>query len=65
MAGHDAARDRQPVLRSRGPRRPAAPPEPVGEVAAEYRKLVGEHEAHPGTGKGYGAIARARADANV
>ncbi|WP_426734952.1 DNA cytosine methyltransferase [Myxococcus faecalis] len=37
---------------------PAPPPEPVQPVPREYRKLVGEHEAHPGTGKGYGAKAR-------
>lgn len=36
------------------------PPEPVAEVAAEYRKLAGNHDAHPGTGKGYGALARLR-----
>ena len=27
-------------------------------VPARFRKLVGDHEAHPGTGKGYGAVAR-------
>jgi len=36
------------------------PPEPVGEVPRELRRLAGEHEAHPGTGKGYGALARER-----
>lgn len=37
------------------------PPEPLGPVPKRHRKLVGEHEAHPGTGKGYGALARAEA----
>lgn len=36
------------------------PAEPVADVPRELRKLVGKHEAHPGTGKGYGAIARTR-----
>lgn len=36
------------------PRRlPVPPPEPVAEVPARFRALVGPHEAHPGTGKGY------------
>ncbi len=39
------------------------PSEPVGEVPRELRILAGEHAAHPGTGKGYGAVARARGDA--
>jgi len=34
-------------------------PEPVMPVPLMYRKLVGSHEAHPGTGKGYGALRRA------
>lgn len=42
-------------------RSPAPPPEEVLPVAAEYRKLVGQHAAHPGTGKGFGARARAQA----
>lgn len=51
--------------RPRGPlkllpprRQPVPPPEPMGAVPARYRHLAGEHEAHPGTGKGYGALAR-------
>jgi len=35
------------------------PPEQVASVPAKYRKLAGDHEAHPGTGKGYGAARRA------
>lgn len=31
--------------------------ERVRPVPAKYRDLIGDHEAHPGTGKGYGAIA--------
>lgn len=37
------------------------PPEPVADVPRKFRRLVGEHEAHPGTGKGYGALSRTRA----
>lgn len=36
-----------PPLRTKPPRAPK-----------EFEKFVGDHEAHPGTGKGYGAIAR-------
>lgn len=39
---------------------PVPSPEPVRPVPRKYRDLVGDHEAHPGTGKGYGAIARRR-----
>lgn len=41
-------------------RSPAPPPERIGEVPREFRTLAGRHTAHPGTGKGYGARARAR-----
>lgn len=40
-------------------RSPAPPPEPIQSVAAKYRKLVGEHAAHPGPGRGPGAQSRA------
>jgi DNA (cytosine-5)-methyltransferase 1 len=42
------------------PRRrlPIPRPERVKAVPARLRALAGEHEAHPGTGLGYGAIAR-------
>jgi DNA (cytosine-5)-methyltransferase 1 len=44
------------------PRRtPVPPPEAVARVPARFRRMIGEHEAHPGTGKGYGAKARASA----
>jgi DNA (cytosine-5)-methyltransferase 1 len=33
-------------------------PEPVAKVPKEYLQLRGNHDAHPGTGRGYGAIAR-------
>lgn len=39
-------------------RSPVPPPEPVARVPKKFLKLVGDHEAHPGTGKGYGAIER-------
>jgi DNA (cytosine-5)-methyltransferase 1 len=41
-------------------RSPAPPPEPIARVPKKFQKLVGQHEAHPGTGKGYGAIERER-----
>ncbi len=31
----------------------------LAPVPEKYLQLVGDHEAHPGTGKGYGALARA------
>lgn len=34
-------------------RGPAPDAEPLAEVPPEFRELVGEHAAHPGTGKGY------------
>lgn len=41
------------------PDRGEAPnPEPVKPVARKFLKLVGDHPAHPGTGKGHGAKAR-------
>jgi len=39
-------------------RSPAPPPERPRPVPREYRHLAGEHSAHPGTGKGFGAHAR-------
>ncbi|WP_242352144.1 MULTISPECIES: DNA cytosine methyltransferase [unclassified Anaeromyxobacter] len=48
------------------PRRVPVPPErPVTRVPAEFRRLVGDHQAHPGTGKGTGALARLKASRNV
>ncbi|MDB4954346.1 MAG: cytosine methyltransferase [Myxococcales bacterium] len=41
-------------------RSPTPPPERVAAVPKKFRKLVGQHEAHPGTGKGYGAVERER-----
>jgi DNA (cytosine-5)-methyltransferase 1 len=38
------------------------PPEPVRDVPKKYWSLVGHHDPHPGTGKGYGAVARAASD---
>lgn len=42
-----------PPLRS-----PPPPPEKARPVPAEYRHLVGDHSAHPGTGQGFGARVR-------
>src|SRR5262249_29681965 len=35
--------------------RPIPPPEPVQPVPQKFLHLVGEHQAHPGTGKGHSA----------
>jgi len=40
------------------PRRPVPPPEPEQRVPAGYLRMLGRHEAHPGTGKGYRAARR-------
>jgi len=40
------------------PAPPAPDPEPVAEVPVTYLRLRGTHDAHPGTGKGYRAVAR-------
>ena len=39
-------------------RSPVPAPEKVAPVPRKFRKLVGDHDAHPGTGKGYGAVER-------
>jgi DNA (cytosine-5)-methyltransferase 1 len=43
-------------------RLPVPPAEPVKPVPKEYRGLKGDHEAHPGTGKGFRAAAWADAE---
>lgn len=42
-----------------GMRTSRPPAEPTVPVPVEYRNLIGDHAAHPGTGKGYGAVRRA------
>jgi len=42
-------------------RRESPPPEPVSAVPRKYRQLIGNHVPHPGTGRGYAALARPRA----
>ena len=42
------------------PRRPIPEPEAPRPVPKKYHHLVGDHAAHPGNGKGYGAEKRAR-----
>jgi len=46
-------------------RRPIPDPEPVLPVPARYLHLVGDHEPHPGTGKGYAARERKAAQSGV
>lgn len=43
-------------------RTPVPPPERVARVPKEFRALLGEHAPHPGTGKGYRAVAWADAE---
>jgi DNA (cytosine-5)-methyltransferase 1 len=40
-------------------RRPIPAAEPIAPVPRKFQNLAGSHDAHPGTGKGYGALARA------
>ncbi|MGO9684085.1 MAG: DNA cytosine methyltransferase [Beijerinckiaceae bacterium] len=40
-------------------RDPVPPPEKVARLPAKYKKYIGEHEAHPGEGKGRMAVRRA------
>lgn len=53
-----------PKTRRRAPRlvlqrrRPIPPPEPLQPLPPEYRDLIGQHAAHPGTGQGYAAVRR-------
>jgi DNA (cytosine-5)-methyltransferase 1 len=47
-----------PRLALAAARGPAPRPELVKPVTAHFLRLRGEHEAHPGTGQGYGAAAR-------
>jgi DNA (cytosine-5)-methyltransferase 1 len=49
---------RNPLVLLPPDRSPVPPPEPTQQVAPIFRKLMGQHEAHPGTGKGYAAKAR-------
>lgn len=44
------------------PRLPLPEAEPARSVPRKYHHLVGEHEAHPGTGKGYAASRRTEED---
>lgn len=62
LGDRHARRRRRKLLPQR--RSPIPPPDRVEPVDPIYLPLVGKHEAHPGTGKGYGALAR-RAEAEV
>lgn len=45
-------------------RRPIPAAEPVRPVSEKYRHLIGRHEAHPGTGRGYAAATRRENEAS-
>lgn len=57
LLGDEAASSLSPTL-TPSRKRPIPDPEPTLPVPDEYAHLVGEHEAHPGTGLGYGARLR-------
>ncbi|MFI0472019.1 DNA cytosine methyltransferase [Halomonas sp. HMF6819] len=40
-------------------------PEPTAPLASQYKALIGEHDDHPGTGRGKKAITRARASTTL
>lgn len=42
-------------------RTPIPDPEPVSKIPKEFKNLIGDHDDHPGTGKGKGALARKKA----
>lgn len=46
------------------PRRPIPEADPVRPVPSKYRELIGNHEAHPGTGKGFSASRRRAQEAH-
>jgi len=56
LLGH--ARDRSALKLVPPKRRKMPSPEMVGDVPEKFQALVGQHTAHPGTGKGYGAVSR-------
>ncbi|MBI1946381.1 MAG: DNA cytosine methyltransferase [Deltaproteobacteria bacterium] len=56
LLGHRLTTSKPTLLPPRRARVPAG--EPVARVLTKYKELVGEHEAHPGTGQGYGALRR-------
>lgn len=56
LLGHTGVGSRPTLIPAR--RLPQPPPEPIEAVPIEYQRLVGRHEAHPGTGKGYAARQR-------
>ena len=56
LRGH-APSERLSLLPPR--RTPVSPSEPAAAVPKRFRTLVGRHEPHPGTGKGYAATSRA------
>jgi DNA (cytosine-5)-methyltransferase 1 len=51
-------RTKEPTLAVAGAPQPPPHPEQVRPVPARYLQLRGDHDAHPGTGLGYGAAAR-------
>jgi DNA (cytosine-5)-methyltransferase 1 len=53
-----AVRTSKPRLRVEAAPEPPPPPECVLPVPKRYLQLRGDHEAHPGTGRGYSAVAR-------
>lgn len=59
LLGHDVQSDSPTLLPKKKATTPE--PEPVCKVPKKYLELVGDYDAHPGTGKGYGALRRKQA----
>ena len=57
LLGHQVSSTSLRLLRGRSTRTPPAP-QVESRVPPEFMKLVGSHSAHPGTGKGHGALRR-------
>src|SRR5690606_5652213 len=50
----------EPLFRLHPAAVPPPPPSPPAQVPKRFLELRGDHEAHPGTGKGFRALARSR-----
>jgi DNA (cytosine-5)-methyltransferase 1 len=54
------------ALRLLPPKREGVPPpEPLAALPAKYRHLIGNHAAHPGTGRGRQAVKRSQSEAAI
>jgi len=63
LGDHNAKSLRPTLLPTR--RGPPPDPEPICDLPDEFLGMIGEHEPHPGTGKGYRASKRAAPDGQI